>query len=91
MAPMTSSIFREVCRLAGPRSSIYMMTVRQQMESGCVRGHQKGSFQLDARIQTRRVNRWARLMADVAFEHGRPVRIFGAKQDITYEKSYGNV
>jgi GGDEF domain-containing protein len=27
-----------------------------------------------------------RLTADVAFEHGRPVRIFGTKQDITYEK-----
>jgi diguanylate cyclase (GGDEF)-like protein len=27
-----------------------------------------------------------RLTADVAFEHGRPVRLFGAKQDITYER-----
>jgi diguanylate cyclase (GGDEF)-like protein len=61
---------------------------RQQMErmrSEAIRGG--GSFTLDARIQTRRgVNRWMRLTADVAFEHGRPVRIFGAKQDITYEK-----
>ena len=61
---------------------------RQQMErmrSEVIRGG--GSFTLDARIQTRRgVNRWMRLMADVAFEHGRPVRIFGAKQDIAYEK-----
>ena len=57
----------------------------ERMRSEAIRGG--GSFMLDARIQTRRgVNRWMRLMADVAFEHGRPVRIFGAKQDITYEK-----
>ncbi len=44
-------------------------------------------FTLDARIRTRRgESRWMRLSADVAYQEGRPVRIFGAKQDITAEK-----
>jgi diguanylate cyclase (GGDEF)-like protein len=67
---------------------LYHDESRQQMErmrAEAIRG--SGSFTLDARIRTRRgVNRWMRLTADVAFEHGRAVRIFGAKQDITYEK-----
>ena len=42
-----------------------------------------GSFTLDARIWTSRgASRWMRLTADVAYEHGRPSRLFGAKQDI---------
>ncbi|WP_082767058.1 sensor domain-containing diguanylate cyclase [Bosea sp. PAMC 26642] len=44
-------------------------------------------FTLDARIRTTSgIDRWMRLSADIAHEHGRPVRIFGAKQDITHEK-----
>ena len=67
---------------------LYHDDSRQQMErmrSEAIRGG--GSFTLDAHIQTRRgADRWMRLTADVAFEHGRPVRLFGAKQDITYER-----
>ena len=67
---------------------LYHDNSRQQMErmrSEAIRGG--GSFTLDAHIQTRRgSDRWMRLTADVAFEHGRPVRLFGAKQDITYER-----
>lgn len=45
-----------------------------------------GSFTLDARIRTARgVERWMRLTAEVAYERGRPVRLFGAKQDVTHE------
>ena len=45
------------------------------------------SFTMDARICTAAGEaRWMRLSAGVAHEHGRPVRIFGAKQDITHEK-----
>jgi len=47
-----------------------------------------GSFTLDARIRTALGNiRWMRLTADVECENGVPVRLFGAKQDITAEKS----
>ncbi|WP_165357368.1 sensor histidine kinase [Sphingosinicella sp. CPCC 101087] len=43
-----------------------------------------GSFSLDIRIRTARGNdRWLRLTADVEQEGGRPVRIFGIKQDVT--------
>ena len=47
-----------------------------------------GSFSLDVRIRTAKGNeRWIRLTADVELENGRPVRIFGTKQDITAERS----
>jgi C4-dicarboxylate-specific signal transduction histidine kinase len=46
-----------------------------------------GSFSLDIHIHTAKGNaRWLRLTADVEREHGRSVRIFGTKQDITAEK-----
>ncbi len=45
------------------------------------------SFSLDIHIRTAKGNeRWIRLTADVEREDGRPVRIFGTKQDITAEK-----
>lgn len=44
-------------------------------------------FVMDARIRTAAgIERWMRLSAAVAHEHGSPVRIHGAKQDITGEK-----
>lgn len=44
-------------------------------------------FVMDARIRTAAGGeRWMRLSAAVTHEHGRPVRIHGAKQDITGEK-----
>ncbi len=47
-----------------------------------------GGFTMDARIRTSSgEERWMRLSAQVAHEHARPVRIFGAKQDITHEKA----
>jgi diguanylate cyclase (GGDEF)-like protein len=46
-----------------------------------------GSFVLDANIRTNgNRSRWMRLSAQAVYQHGRPVRIFGAKQDITHEK-----
>ena len=45
-------------------------------------------FALDARIRTGRGNaRWIRITADIELEDGRPVRIFGTKQDITGERA----
>lgn len=44
-------------------------------------------FVLDARVMTADgASRWMRLSANIAYEHDRPFRIFGAKQDITQEK-----
>lgn len=44
-------------------------------------------FVMDARIRSAAgAERWMRLSASVTHEHGRPVRIHGAKQDITDEK-----
>jgi len=47
-----------------------------------------GSFVLDANIRTSgNKSRWMRLSAQAVYCHGRPTRIFGAKQDITHEKA----
>lgn len=44
-------------------------------------------FVMDARIRTAAgAERWMRLSASVTHQHGRPLRIHGAKQDITGEK-----
>jgi len=46
-----------------------------------------GSFTLDAQIRTIDGEpRWMRLTADVDYEDGRPVRLFGVKQDVTDER-----
>ena len=46
------------------------------------------SFVLDIEIRTAKGrDRWLRLSADIEQEDGRPVRIFGTKQDITEEKA----
>jgi diguanylate cyclase (GGDEF)-like protein/PAS domain S-box-containing protein len=58
----------------------------ERLRSQAIR--QGGGFTLDARIRTGAgEERWMRLSAQVAHEHARPVRIFGAKQDITHEKA----
>lgn len=44
-------------------------------------------FALDCRIRTAAgEDRWMRLLVGVGYEHGRPKRIFGSKQDVTAEK-----
>ena len=46
-----------------------------------------GGFTIDSRIRTvRGESRWMRLRAEAVQEDGRPVRLFGAKQDITGER-----
>lgn len=46
------------------------------------------SFTLDARLRvSEQCERWMRLSAGVAYDCGRPVRLFGVKQDITQEKA----
>lgn len=44
-------------------------------------------FALDCRIKSANGDkRWMRLIVGVGYEHGRPIRIFGSKQDVTAEK-----
>ena len=57
----------------------------QRMRADAIRTG--GSFTLDAKIRTAgNKSRWMRLSAQTVLQLGRPVRIFGAKQDITHEK-----
>jgi diguanylate cyclase (GGDEF)-like protein len=67
---------------------LYEDESRQQMERLRAETIRTGNgFTLDARIRTSDdARRWMRLTAAVSYEHGRPVRLFGAKQDITEEK-----
>jgi diguanylate cyclase (GGDEF)-like protein len=67
---------------------LYENQSRQQMERMRAEAIRTGhGFTLDAQIRTsRNVKRWMRLSAAVAYEHGRPIRLFGAKQDVTDEK-----
>jgi two-component system sensor kinase FixL len=69
--------------------ALYEDESRREMEELRARAIEEGgSFSLDVRIRTARGNeRWIRLTADVELENGRPVRIFGTKQDITAERS----
>lgn len=67
---------------------LYEDQSRREMEqhrSNAIRTGQ--GFALDCRI--RAVNgekRWMRLIVGVGYQHGRPVRILGSKQDVTAEK-----
>lgn len=57
----------------------------QRLRAATIAG--AGAFSLEARICTPEgENRWMRLSADVEMRDGRPVRLFGAKQDITRER-----
>lgn len=48
----------------------------------------RGPFTMDAKIiRADGAERWMRLTADVACESGRPVRLYGLKQDITDDKA----
>jgi len=67
---------------------MYCDDSRRQMQRLRARAiNAQGSFVLDASIRTSGGKcRWMRLSAQAVHRHGRPLRIFGAKQDITHEK-----
>ncbi len=67
---------------------LYVDESRSEMEFLRAEALRSGQgFVLDARIRTCRGEpRWMRLWAEVALEEGLPVRLFGAKQDITAER-----
>lgn len=60
-----------------------------RMRSSVIRNG--GAFSLDCRIRTAsNEKRWMRLIVGVGHQHGRPIRIFGSKQDVTAEKGLWN-
>lgn len=67
---------------------LYVDGSRQAMEFMRAETIRTGqSCALDAKVRTYRGEaRWMRLWIDVAYEDGRPARLFGAKQNITSEK-----
>jgi diguanylate cyclase (GGDEF)-like protein len=67
---------------------LYEETSRANLEMLRAEAVRDGTgFSLDAQIHTTcGERRWIRLKAEVALAHGRPVRLFGTKQDITREK-----
>lgn len=67
---------------------LYLDESRRDMEAMRSDAIRTGrSFVMEAQIRTGRGDmRWMRLFAEVAMEDGRPVRLFGAKQDITSER-----
>lgn len=67
---------------------LYFDESRHEMEFMRAEAIRSGrSFAMDAKIRTRRGEpRWMRLSIDVAYEDGRALRVFGAKQDITSER-----
>ena len=81
--PRGTSINREdTLRLYEPNS-------RQELERLRSEAIERGTgFTLDVKIRPHSSEvRWVRLTAEVEHEEGRPVRIFGTKQDITSEKA----
>lgn len=67
---------------------LYEERSRREMEqrrSNAIRTGQ--GFALDCRIRAASgEKRWMRLIVGVGHQHGRPIRIFGSKQDVTAEK-----
>lgn len=67
---------------------LYFDESRREMERLRAQAiREAGSFSLDIHVRTAKGNdRWIRLTADVEQEDGKPIRIFGTKQDISEEK-----
>lgn len=66
---------------------IYQSQSRSEMEQRRAAAIKSGKgFSLDCQIRTAGQSRWMRLRVGVNYEQGRPIRIFGSKQDITAEK-----
>jgi len=66
---------------------IYQSQSRSEMEQRRAAAIRSGAgFALDCQLKSGGASRWMRLRVGVDHEQGRPVRIFGSKQDITAEK-----
>ncbi len=66
---------------------VYQSQSRSEMEQRRAAALRSGTgFSLDCQLRTGGQSRWMRLRVGLDYEHGRPIRIFGSKQDITAEK-----
>ena len=66
---------------------VYQSQSRSEMEQRRAAAIRTGTgFSMDCQLRTAGQSRWMRLRVGVNYENGRPVRIFGSKQDITAEK-----
>jgi diguanylate cyclase (GGDEF)-like protein len=66
---------------------VYQSQSRSEMEQRRAAAIKTGKgFSLDCQLRTGGQSRWMRLRVGVTYEQGRPVRIFGSKQDVTAEK-----
>ena len=79
--PRGSALHRaKILDLYAPSSHRLMTAIRGRAIAGC------SGFRLDAEIVTMRGRRrWIRISATVDAEGGRPVQLFGMKQDVTEE------
>lgn len=66
---------------------VYQSQSRSEMDRRRADAIRTGKgFALDCQLRTGGSSRWMRLQVGVTYDQGRPVRIFGSKQDITAEK-----
>ncbi|MBA4269546.1 MAG: GGDEF domain-containing protein [Methylobacterium sp.] len=66
---------------------VYQSQSRSEMERHRAAAIRSGTgFVLDCQLRSGGRSRWMRLRVGVGYDQGRPVRIFGSKQDITAEK-----
>ncbi|KRE00360.1 hypothetical protein ASE63_09865 [Bosea sp. Root381] len=66
----------------------YQSQSRGEMERHRAEAIRTGKgFALDCQIRSNGQSRWMRLRVGVGYEHGRPIHIFGTKQDVTAEKA----
>lgn len=66
---------------------VYQSQSRSEMDQRRAAAIKTGKgFALDCQLRTNGQSRWMRLRVGVTYEHGRPTRIFGSKQDVTAEK-----
>lgn len=66
---------------------VYQSQSRSEMDQRRAAAIKTGKgFSLDCQLRTDGRSRWMRLRVGVTYEQGRPVRVFGSKQDVTAEK-----
>ena len=66
---------------------IYQSQSRSEMERQRAASIRSGKgFVLDCQLRSDGRSRWMRLRLGVSYDQGRPIRIFGSKQDVTAEK-----
>ncbi len=66
---------------------VYQSQSRSEMERHRAAAIRSGKgFVLDCQLRSGGRSRWMRLRLGVSYDQGRPIRIFGSKQDVTAEK-----